>query len=122
MSDLAWLDEIEARAEAATPGPWGLKKYGGIGAGAFYINPVLINVEGWEDCTGADLAFLAHAREDVPRLCQAVRELAEALGLAVRMLDSEDVPGMADREVEAQWDALRDLVRDALERWRRGGV
>lgn len=109
---LEWLDEIEARAKAATPGPWGRNKYGGIGAGEFYIHPVLINIEGWEECTDADLEFIAHARSDVPKLCRAVRELYEMLAEALPYLETHATPGA---------DYLATEARKVLERWERGG-
>jgi hypothetical protein len=81
------LDAIEARAEAATPGPWttdGWEIYQGTGDGA----PDLMRWVG-ETCRAddydgsrADAAFIAHAREDVPAMAAEIRrlraELAEA--------------------------------------------
>jgi hypothetical protein len=84
------LDEIERRANAATPGPW--TYHDGCGyvevppCGAIEFKPgwersvhflarVHNNhVEG-EDGLGFDGAFIAHARTDVPALIARVREL-----------------------------------------------
>ncbi len=84
MSD--WVDEVEARASAATPGPWGSS-----GAhGYFQVGPSL--GAGWcapcleADARGnenviADTGFVEHARTDVPRLVAEVRALRAKLEL-----------------------------------------
>ena len=73
MTDTLDLAAIEARAEAATKGPWESRDYP--------------NDEVW-DSKGiwlADVrneetaAFIAHAREDIPALLARVRELEAAL-------------------------------------------
>jgi len=88
------LNEIEARANAATPGPWTYDE----GCGYVEVPPcgVIEFKPGWErsvhflarvhnnhvegeDGLGFDGAFIAHARTDVPALIARVRELeAEA--------------------------------------------
>jgi hypothetical protein len=84
------LDEIERRANAATPGPWtyhegcGYVEVPPCGAIEFkpgwersvhFLARVHNNhVEG-EDGLGFDGAFIAHARTDVPALIARVREL-----------------------------------------------
>mgnify|MGYP001389431823 CR=1 FL=1 len=47
MTDLTpeRLAELRRIAEAATPGPWRVNKYGSIGAGELGIDPVIANVE-----------------------------------------------------------------------------
>ncbi len=83
MSDLLTdteIAEIEARANAARPGPWlswveGRDHWGGsnliqIGEGAARsddIEPL--------GATGADQDFIAAAREDIPRLIATIRAL-----------------------------------------------
>lgn len=62
------LDEIEARADAATEGPWDL-----IGGGE-YVTPVGIMVAPDDGgVNGADAEFIAHARTDVPALVAVAR-------------------------------------------------
>ena len=62
------LDEIEARANAATEGPWDL-----IGGGE-YVTPVGIMVAPDDGgVNGADAEFIAHARTDVPALVAVAR-------------------------------------------------
>jgi hypothetical protein len=65
------LDEIEARANAATPGPW---KYC-AGSGAIEGVNTLIVRGAWPNSG----PFIAHARTDVPALIARVRELEAAL-------------------------------------------
>jgi hypothetical protein len=73
MSSVSPLDEIEARAEKATPGPWvdGHGVSGGFVAyhGGDEPEAVCINV----GCDDGD--FIAHARTDIPALL-ATLELA----------------------------------------------
>lgn len=78
MSDLD-LEAIEARAKAATPGPWV------VGPGAFWNYVVGSDEHG--DHAGAqekeDAAFIAASREDVPALVAEVRRLrAEVAALS----------------------------------------
>lgn len=80
------LDAIEARANAATPGPWEANgadvttRYISHGKGlvrwqiASYVDP-------------RDLTFIAHAREDVPALVAEVRRLR---GIEQEMEDLEE--------------------------------
>jgi len=74
------LAEIEARASAATPGPWvGDSEFGFVsprGATTAHIIASL-DAEGVRDTGGADLAFIAHARTDVPDLVAEVESLRE---------------------------------------------
>ncbi|HEY9471822.1 MAG TPA: hypothetical protein VIQ76_19615 [Propionibacteriaceae bacterium] len=84
------LDEIERRVTLATPGPWeaNLETRSGIG-GASFID---LNPGGDQDAElyftyapvvrvspdrrlDADLDFVAHARNDVPRLVAEIRRL-----------------------------------------------
>ena len=74
------LAEIEARANAATPGPWD-SAYGMTGTFVFEV----LN-EDDAHCTIAELsrfnqrndaAFISHAREDIPALIAEVRRLRQ---------------------------------------------
>lgn len=75
------LSEIDARAEAATPGPWvpdyeSGHVYPGKERGCIVCtldDPCVRNTE------NNDLAFIAHAREDVPALVTEVRRLSADL-------------------------------------------
>jgi hypothetical protein len=61
------LDEIEARANAATPGPWEHK----VCSGSIYGAGTLIAQGAWPNSG----PFIAAARTDVPALIARVREL-----------------------------------------------
>lgn len=79
------LDEIQARANAATEGPWAVE----VDAEGFDGASVLIDDSGWGTayiCQGlhqgesegvADAEFIAHAREDVPKLVAALRAVID---------------------------------------------
>lgn len=79
MSDR--VEQIRARAEAATEGPWVIDStepsiwsprvivIGNYTAADLYESPA------WEDGTAEDLGFIAHAREDVPWLLAEVERL-----------------------------------------------
>jgi hypothetical protein len=82
---LSKLAEIEARANAATPGPWGAFDAWGPGSAEKEINALRIgSLSGgldvlWPDRgtdihgSRADFEFILHARQDVPRLAKALR-------------------------------------------------
>lgn len=82
------LDEIEARANAATPGPWEwegeAKAEWEIGANSLVPSrrpddPVLYgygyDASGIEVKSPADAEFIAHARTDVPALLDALEKV-----------------------------------------------
>jgi hypothetical protein len=67
------LNEIEARANAASPGPWGCKwVYRGATRTAFLMRE---EGDGWFVGPNLDATFIAHARQDVPALIAEVRRL-----------------------------------------------
>ena len=72
------LDAIEARVNAATPGPWWVEQVGDFGDKSAVIECVrwrgyLNTLHLGEDTPTAE--FIAHAREDVPALVAEVRRL-----------------------------------------------
>lgn len=75
------LAEIDARAEAATPGPWTTYEWGWMGAdeggaGVCLDTEDLRAIARTIDAgTLGDAAFIAHARADVPALVAEVRRL-----------------------------------------------
>lgn len=70
------LAEIEARANAATPGPWEPEHRGVVGNDVFIVEDCV--TAGW-DAYRANQAFIATARTDVPDLVAEVRRLTAAL-------------------------------------------
>ena len=79
------LDEIEARANAATPGPWDVERETGListddGCAVASIHPhgnVRTVIHTGERYSHSDAAFIAAARTDVHALIARVRELEE---------------------------------------------
>lgn len=71
------LAEIAARADKATLGPWRLEEHGM----ADYLTSSTVMAGECEVAVACDSngIFIAHAREDVPALCAAVRHLEEEL-------------------------------------------
>jgi hypothetical protein len=72
------VEEAEARAEKATPGPWRSMKppYDRIvisDATKIGIGEFAVSVS--SDLDTNDVAFIAHTRSDVPSLCATIREL-----------------------------------------------
>ena len=65
------LKEIEERAAKATPGPWKTYKYIGV----WPIKGPPPGDEGGNFERQEDAEFIAHARMDVPWLCEVVRHL-----------------------------------------------
>lgn len=86
------LAEIEARADAATPGPW--RNDGGCRIWApvppkkvdwFPGKEEIVLTEGKQfEATGSDNALMAHSRTDVPRLLAEVRALRAEVDAAHR--------------------------------------
>jgi hypothetical protein len=117
------ITEIEARANAATPGPWDVAeidhKSGDVsvtaGTGDEEDLIITINCEFSETLTGKDAValgyFIAHTREDVPWLIQRVREL-EAELKAAREKCSELNRRCQENESHKVQERYRDEVRD----------
>lgn len=94
------LDQIEARAAAATEGPWGWHGYMETGAtlatpglviGGFPTHElnVLKTTDDWAPTT-ADATFIAAARTDVPALTKALRAvLDEHRSVPIYLLSDE---------------------------------
>ena len=89
------IGEIEARAAKATPGPW---QADGQFVRPSHGSPQYAECghleKSWNEETFANAQFVAHAREDVPWLCETVRQLVARL-----------------EEVEAQNAAMLKRIR-----------
>lgn len=87
MSDLQdALDQIKARAERATEGPWEIS--GSLIEGPRYAVGQAFGIK-WRD----DLDFIAHARTDVPRLVEAVETVLEKTTYMTRYAHGQDYWG-----------------------------
>lgn len=105
------LDEITARAGAATEGPWSSHAFGHSGEGepssivvhrgkfdwrAIYDGEFIASMPRWDAQESEDAEFIAHARTDVPELVEAVRRRDAALRAVLdlhkpeKFTDSED--------------------------------
>ncbi len=107
------LAEIEARANAATPGPWEPEHRGVVGNDVFIVEDCV--TAGW-DAYRANQAFIATARTDVPALVAEVRRLTAALAAARR----EGAEGMRERCADAITARLVEAVREVREKTYRG--
>ena len=81
LVDEAYLDEIERRSNAATPGPWTSFVEGRDNvSGSSFIRTASDDIE-LSGATDADQDFIAHARQDVTLLLSEVRRLRKLVGL-----------------------------------------
>lgn len=88
------LDAIKARADAATPGPWT--------AGGAFTHPWEVHIAAHLPFVelahttqgGADAAFVAHTREDVPTLVAELERLRDAEDRVHRAFADADVEGV----------------------------
>lgn len=126
------VEAAEARANAATPGPWSNKWDDAVsddfdGQVAVKSDALGVPLDGivigliWYNglnvaCTRETAEFVAHARADVPALCAIVREQAARLGsfssalhdaiqLAVEMLP------YVDEYFQQKWEYPSDLAK-----------
>lgn len=64
------IERLETLEKAATPGPWGINKYGGIGTGKHFIfGGIVIGASGFdEEAVSNALEFVAASRNSLPSL------------------------------------------------------
>ena len=91
------LDKIEARADAATKGPWVCVLNGDESEVTYANAPITWDDHGGEVFTEGDAEFIAHARTDVPWLLEQVERRDKALE-AVLDLHKEDGHGWGPGE------------------------
>ena len=98
MSAADRLNEIEARANAATEGPWTPDEYTEVDPDGFYelARVIAPDPDGDDWCaigvvhTGIlrpDADFIAHARTDVPALVDALRDVLDEVAKVQRDAD-----------------------------------
>jgi hypothetical protein len=110
------LSEIEARAEAATPGPWWVEAISDavrlcIGKGRSKVilgrfrPPQLPERE-----THANVIFCAHAREDIPKLIAEVRRLRQIIETAARFRPGNEQNALPeDHSFELNMKRIREM-------------
>ena len=127
MSAADRLDQIAARANAATKGPW---SYGGRNR----IQTPVIDVDeadwGGEGLSGyaihaqqdtgawryADAEFMAHARADVPALVAALRAVLEEIDKRGKLVTEVLPPSLAARAVSSyQFNVYASDIIRAIE-------
>ena len=130
------LDEIKARADVATPGPWHAWDRG-IGwevhkgeecAPGCGRSCDALNGEFRDTFTRADAEFIAAAREDVPWLVSEVERLtAERDALAAQVARAEKLAGQWERLADTainpdsrEWlQACAETLRECLSGWQK---
>jgi hypothetical protein len=121
------LDEIEARANAATPGPWGFSRYEQrylldettdvVGEVAPGETGAAITVFAVASGALEDAAFIAAARADVPALVARVREL-EAECERLKTFAAQNFSAMIRQEAEQMreyglsYERVRKVLRE----------
>lgn len=115
------LDAIEARANAATEGPWDSYTVPGTGRIAGYVAVAISDTEmqiARFEGGFFDAEFIAHARTDVPALVARVRELEAAVERVRALVGDWQSNGnsreLGDPTAETWHKCARQLLR-ALE-------
>lgn len=119
------IDLIEARASAATPGPWVTFEDGPYCDGAVYTaaeeeywGQVCVDPEA--DDRPTDRQFIAHARDDIPDLIAEVRRMRAVVKAACAAVNTALVHEMLIDNSEPSYDVVErariaaDVAYDAL--------
>lgn len=95
------IEQIQARCDAATPGPWklGYNRTSVLAPNGYFIT----EYDTADDGATEDAAFIAASREDIPKLLAALREAEEEIGSALNRL----------QEAHNERDALRAQLDEA---------
>ena len=109
------LDQIRARANAATPGPWYMVPPDPDAASNIFSIGARTPPGHWPmdaccECGGvSNAAFVTAARTDVPALCDALARAMEALAVAHELLDTgnyyDDDAREHGKQLIRQWEA-----------------
>ena len=110
------LNEIEARTNAATEGPWEL-----LGDGEYVSGPGILVAPDDGGVTSADAEFIAAARTDVPWLLDQVESRDKALDAALRLADQMEAEDAAmhdfygwPRTTTGRTDTPSERIRAAI--------
>ena len=116
----AWLTEVTERAEKATAGPWSaceMLSQGEPGTGFWNVQPI---GEPDDMLAEEDAEFIAHAREDIPRLLAALRTAHEERDAVCRTCEELQQAALtaedALRTVREERDAARHQCHAEYER------
>ncbi|WP_032376695.1 hypothetical protein [Rhodococcoides fascians] len=97
------LDAIQARADAATPGPWTAQTTGERGGDHWYVcdaGEAIAHIAAQDGINEAqrepDAQFFAHSRTDVVDLIARIRELEAAIDSIGTVIDDPDGYGWSD--------------------------
>lgn len=109
------LDQIEARANAATPGPWRFAKHWGpynwqgaiLHDGKGVYNLEVLQMATCTPERDANGSFIAAARSDVPKLVEALREAIDSFEAIAEPENKE--PWSRDVAIEALSDIAKLL-------------
>ena len=112
------LDEIRARAEAATPGPW-RELDAAYGMIVHDTGPDSAQIIVLADSRfgGPDSTFIAHAREDIPYLLAEIERLRDAAERAFGNVNARNET--LEAEVERLRDALDTEKEANATKWRK---
>ena len=113
LTDL--LDEIQDRADRATEGPWSWASHVTVDGDSWAVfdgsdHALASNRDGW----GADASFIAHAREDVPRLVAALRGVLRQAD-ALDELAASPIGAGVDGALRLAARSMRRAITKALE-------
>lgn len=107
------LDAIEARANAATPGPWTDCAELNSETGAIYARGEEWRIVATVDQRERNVPFIVHAREDVPALVAEVRSLRAAIERVKALCDSA-TETFGEEYGDAELGVYVSAVRKAL--------
>lgn len=108
------LDEIEARANAATDGPWTHAPWGGQNQNGDYSGGNVFDADGEyvvSDVSDVDGALIAHARTDVPALVAALRAV---------LVEVDGIEGLATEHGRLDFDPSHKAMATAYSLSARG--
>jgi hypothetical protein len=110
------LDEIEARAAAATPGPWFVETH------APTLSRLVCSEDGTLDInfgyvgnrTEPDAEFVAYARTDITAMAAEIRRLRDQLTAVTALCDEQDMAARLFELPTPEWiAAVRRAIEDA---------
>lgn len=116
IDPLTYLDEVDARAEAATPGPWVTRGDRISKAVNSLAGP---NVVG--SARPPDAEFIASARSDLPALSKALRDMLAQADALDAMADEPIGIGAVGSALRLAARGIRQAIQAALAANNEGG-